>query len=379
MAGRGNNAARRRGPAPKRAARPPAQSARRSRRRRGPRVGPRLPYTGSLALSVFSPLHPGVVPSQLPEGNAFPVKGMVRGNFVTDATTGWLLLIGQTGQSANVMLSWSNVASPVSTSYAVPTLTLADDAGGPASGRAMKVGFTMVNSSPSTSVSGLVYVLPASQRLLLPAAAESMTQANVTAVMTAVKAHPETQIFGANNFVQPRAFFAHVVDDILYSSYEAWQGTETRNDFALHAAIWPGANPSARPMNFFWVYIDSTSLGNTYTVTVEASYYTRWPLGTIMAQNEVPVPLAPLPTVVAQRKVAETTGSTGLELTKQVAGGVWSGMGLPTLQQLGAVYQALPTGSGAAAVKAMRSMSSTGTAGIPFPYKGYGGLLGAIL
>lgn len=374
--------------APKRSPRPQARQPRTRTRARARRVGNLAPYTGQTNLSVFSPLHPGNVPSSMPEGNAFPVRGMVRANFTTDSTTGWLLLIGQTGQSANVMMSWSNIATPATTSYVVPTLALADDAGGPSAGRAMKAGFTMVNSSPVTSVSGLVYVLPASQRLLLPAAATSMTQAHVNSVMTAVKAHPETQIFSAGNFVEPRAFYSHVVDDIQYSTYEAWAGTEARDDYVLHAAIWPGANPSPRPLNFFWVYMDSTTLGNTYTVTVDSAFYTRWSLGTIMAQNETPVPLASLPTVVAQRKAAEQQGSTGHSAGPGIGGAIATGaLGglnefLRPITGLPGLISQLPAGSASKAANLLRAGVSGPSAyfaqGAKVPYAGLG-LLGALL
>jgi hypothetical protein len=174
----------------------------------------------------------------------------------------------------------------------------------------MKFGFQMVNTSPVLNQMGQVYVLPARQRLFVTASPQSgMSLGGWQTFVATIIAHPETKTYSGANFSRTKEFFSHPVDDTAYTSYENWEGTTDVNGFWRHAAVWPGDVSLPRPMNFFWVYFEGVSTSQTYTISCNAAYYTRWPLGTIMAQSAKNVPVASHNAVVSQRLNAETSGT----------------------------------------------------------------------
>lgn len=316
-------------------------------RRAGPRKEQRRPKqtagrpkgTGD----IFHPAHPGLIPSLVCEGSAFPIQDIARA--VTNATSvGKRIIIGtNTGRAGSIWVEVLAQPTPTSGVRTVPLLGDSDTAGGPTSGRAMKFSMTLVNTTNAFHREGRVYTLNANQRFALPAAPSTMTQAQWNEFADAVTAHPKVVAHSAEDFAKPKSLVAHPVDQASYTDYGEWHGTYTLDEFMSHCAIWPGQTPADRPMSTIVVVLDPTANTNNYVVTGEASFYTRWPLSTVMGRSMRKVPTAPADHINRIRDHAENTSSMLRSVGEAVSAGYALASGASAgIRALGSVARGLP-------------------------------------
>jgi hypothetical protein len=243
---------------------------------------------------------------------------MVKHECSTDQDNPQLFLIGNTGRSSTVIMQVANAATPVVTYSSVPTLDVDYDSGGPTSGRSMKVGFKLQNYAPALDLAGAVHVLQSKQRVFLPAAFTSMTQANWSTVIAEIRSHPDSLILSGKELSKGLSFFSHPVDTTAYNEFGRWLGS-SNSTFSSFAATWTSASENPRAMSFYWVVFDKCTPKQDYVFTVHSSYYTRWPLNSVLAQHQVQTPVVRADVASSQRLQAET--QSGVPTPAPVGGG----------------------------------------------------------
>jgi len=221
-----------------------------------------------------------------------------------------LYAITNNGISGSVMCYLHNTATPFTSVYTVPTLSAAASAGGPTAARAMKASLTMVNDTQRLNQGGKVYTLVANQRLRIPAPASTMTQAEWNTLMDEIIAHPHTRAHSGADFVTPKTLVCHPSNIPDYTDFKEFEGTSTVDGFWAGISTAPSPGPvlggvNKRPMSTIFVVFEPPAVDQTYTVTARASWYTRWPLDTIMGQSMKPIPTAPLSTINGAQDQAE--------------------------------------------------------------------------
>lgn len=279
----------------------PKQRARRTRtaprRRFGPRATPTLlvPPMPQVRLPHLDPRNPMPLGVPVSEGSALPVTTVGRFDIPSSTLATRILCIGNTGISASLAAWVDNIAAP---SVTVLNTTMGglnnpgDGGSGPTSGRAMKTGFELINFAQPLSASGQVYILCAKQRLFFPAAPSAMSQGQWASVIGTITSHPDTKLYAAVDFVAPKSFYGHVVDEPAYRDYQNWVGTETVDQFFAHSAVWPSATERDRPMSFFYIVLPAPATGQGFTWSIRNAYYTRWPINTLGSLVSSPVPVA---------------------------------------------------------------------------------------
>lgn len=258
-------------------------------------------------LSTLDPEDLGVVPVSAHEGLAFPITDCIRMD--TNSTTGYqrLFAITNTGNSSTLasyaVFTPSAVAS--TTTFDVPMLMTADTAGGATSGRSMKVSAKLVNTVSALTMAGRVYVLNCNQRVALAAAPSAMTAAQWTTFADTIAAHPDTLALSAAEFRTPQKFVGTVVDGPEYHSYHEWHGATGLDVHAAHWAVWSGSTSAPRPMSTIFILIADPPATQGYNLTLYGSWFTRWPLDTVMGRSMTDVPTVPQTTVNQIQKKAE--------------------------------------------------------------------------
>jgi hypothetical protein len=217
------------------------------------------------------------------------------------------------GNSPTVGAVFNPSAAPAAgTAFTIATLATAAGAGGPTSGRAMKSGVTIINSTNALNRAGQVYILNANQRFEVPSNPAAMTTAHWNAFIAEIKAHPDTRAHTADEFVRPRTFVTHPANEPAYHGYLTWTGTQIPEDYMRHVSTWTGttstSEESHRPMSTLVVILDVASADQSYTLSTRASFYTRWPVDTIMGQHMIHTPVAPQAAINAARLSAQAAG-----------------------------------------------------------------------
>lgn len=300
---------------------PPGPRSRGSRRLRSKRSpGPDLS---------LSPLHPGLIPSLVHSGQAFPISGLSEHEITVGTTARWGAIFTNCGNAGTigVAFSWTKAggATPATVHkiFTLPLLAQSDDAGGPTSARAMKCGIDLVTNTQLLSRGGAVYVLNSSQRFLLGAQPSLMTATQWNDFYDSVVAHPHRQKYDVSDFASPRHFYSHVVDDPRYNDYDEFRGTLTFDQFLAHLSIYPGGTVSDRPMSSIVVLFDTAASNQILGFTSRASFYTRWPLNSVPGQSQVDVPTAPASVLNGLHQAALNHARTAaLTAARNVAGRV---------------------------------------------------------
>lgn len=265
---------------------------------------------------VLSPHHSANVPTLLRTGHALPYSGMIRFDLDISPTQTFLFAITNNGVSGTVasfirgeLVAGAFVANGFF-AYTIPTLALADSAGGPTSARSMKIGVSLVNNTSKFNMGGRVFHLNCQQRIRLAAPPSTMTGAQLSNAINAIKAFPKCVGYSGPHFEESREFTGNVVDNTRYEDFDEFIGTQTVDEFWDHIAIWPGGPtvPGDRPMSTIFLMFTPPAVTNTYTISVRASYYTRWALDTIPGQTMKPIPTADPATINAVHAVAEKVG-----------------------------------------------------------------------
>lgn len=248
------------------------------------------------SLSIFSPSNLSLVPTLLNSGKAFPVSSMVRLNFTVDPGSRYVIIMSHCPTAPNMFMygrtGFGVTAPPTWLTRSAPTLLATPLAGGPTSGRTMKAGMTVVNATNALNAGGRVFVLNSDQRFVLGADPESLTPTQFTNFLDEIVAHPKAREFSGADFVKGNAFHSHVVDAVNYEQYGDWRGQISINDYFEGFAVWPDAVASRRSMSTLIMVIESPTIAQSYTVSARASWYTRWPLNTVLGQSMRDVPTA---------------------------------------------------------------------------------------
>jgi len=120
-----------------------------------------------------------------------------------------------------------------------------------------------------------------------------MTAAVFTSICDTIRGMPNAHPYDNTHYGEQREMSGAVVDSVTYEDYEEWVGTETKDEFWEHIAVWPGSTRRDRPMNTAWIVISPPAFQQTYTISMKASFYTRWGLSTVPGQSQFDVPVAP--------------------------------------------------------------------------------------
>jgi hypothetical protein len=271
-------------------------------------------------LHTLSPHNGALVPTVLRSGEAFPYRGMVRNNLTHAVGDVTIVAITNTGGSGSVMGVLTVSGGVVSRFvFTIPTLAASDDAGGPTSGRAMKAGVSLVNTTQLLNRGGRIFTLHANQRIRLTAAPSAFTVADHTALDQTIKAFPSTREHDGAEFGRPSELSTTVVDHPAYETFSEWRGTDTIDEFFSTFAIWPGSIPDSRPMSTVLISFQPPAVTQTYTITARATFYTRWPLDTIVGQAQTPIPTAPASLINSMHTVADRVATKGLHFAEDVA------------------------------------------------------------
>jgi len=243
----------------------------------------------------MSPFFNTLIPTVINQGRAFPYTGLSRIDFTQLVGDTILIAATNVGIAGTVFttITQNGAGAPFYQVWTIPTIALADNAGGPTSGRAMKVSLGLVNTTPLLNRGGRVTTLNGQSRLRIdnpPSAASLVTFNNI---ISTIRAMPNTQMHDAAHFGEERHMTGSVVDSVTYEDYEEWVGTESVDEFWEHIAVWPLSTRRDRPMSTMWMILSPPALQQTYTVSTKASFYTRWGLSTVPGQSQYDVPTAP--------------------------------------------------------------------------------------
>jgi hypothetical protein len=139
-------------------------------------------------------------------------------------------------------------------------------------------------------------------------------------IVNGIKASPYRRRINGDELVHPKHLIGFSVDNVNYTKFDAHHGTLTANEFFKHIL---GASacdePSPRPMSVVAFIFDPVVDAQDYSVTIRASYYTRWPLTSVPGQSMRNIPTASASIINHVRDHAENTGN---DLAHIVEGGV---------------------------------------------------------
>jgi hypothetical protein len=245
-----------------------------------------------------------LLPASHGSGTAFHHSGMFRAEYTKATTTRVLLAFTNNGFSpmvgSTVIMNTANTEADWSSGYQfiLPLLNAAGSSNSPTSGRATRMGVSVLNSTPALSQGGRVYILNSDSRMSLPTAPTLMNWEQTTALWDSMKAHPDTKAYSGQDYSAPRHYHSTVVDPVKYEAFEEWEqlptGYQPTNTDRFWASIadWGGNSvlTSHRPMSTTFVLLETSTAPQEWTFTARAQYYTRWPLNTIGNANQTQVP-----------------------------------------------------------------------------------------
>jgi len=260
----------------------------------------------------MSPYFNTLIPTVLNQGRAFPYTGLFRLDFTQGVTDTIILAATNNGISGSVLTLGfqTGAAVPAYAVYTIPTIALSDSAGGPTSGRSMKFSMGLNCTTPLLSRGGRITTLNGQSRLSIGTAPSAVNLATFNAIVAAIRAMPNSMSCDATHFGEEKQMSGSVVDSVTYEDYEEWVGTESVDEFWEHIAVWPGSTRRDRPMSTTWMVLSPPAVIQTYTVSVKASYYTRWGLSTVPGQSQFEVPTAPASFINRIQSIASSMADT---------------------------------------------------------------------
>jgi len=291
--------------APANAARPKAAPTPARKQKPGATMGLKIP-------NYLDPICQYPVPTVLSDGKALPHTGMVREHFQHCDGSNWeytLLICQNTGDSGSVAYLVHTDLSGVVLSgsiLTIPTLKESSGSGGPSAARAMKLSVNVVNTTNAMHRAGRIVTLNSSQRL--PGRPNDPAVGELSAVISGVRNSPYSRMTSAQQFTTPQQLISFPVDPVSYSQFHPFRGEILGNDFFDHIFSPPRdhlADQAVRPMSTIVYLFEPTTAVQDYSVTIRASYYTRWPLESVPGQSMQAIPTAPAQIINAVRDNAE--------------------------------------------------------------------------
>ena len=282
------------------------------------------------ALSIWDPLNPTPIPTAVSDGHAHANTGMDRKSFTLLQSERAMLLISNTGTSGMVgaLVQWTPNSTTLTWSNLVlPTLASNGHAGGgPTSGRAMKASVSILNSTTTRKIGGTVLTLNATSRIVWPASTFSdLSVAQADDVFAQIENQAQTRLQTGDHFRTTKGMRCHPCNDVEYTAFRAFH-TATAGDLLNPATLTVGAPVTQadyaladinrfletvstcapvtgsngvtriqepRPMSTICVLFDRPPEPQTYTISARGTYYTRWPMESVMGQHHPPIPTAP--------------------------------------------------------------------------------------
>ena len=269
-----------------------------ARRRSGPQRGAsprpqRIP-------NFLNPMVPIPVPCLLSEGMALPHTSLVSHDFTVGTATTKILVVSNVGNSATVGFLYEVDGSGLllgHTPFVIPTVASSDSAGGPSSCRAMKFSCSVVNCSNALKRGGRVTYLNSSQRLPALGSVSLGGQWDFSGIISGVKSSPYRRRIMGGNLAVAKQLIGFPVDNTSYSRFDNWRGSIDEVEFNEHTlgastanVIGSASSLSQRPMSVICYIFDPVEDIQNYSVTIRASYYTRWPLASVPGQSMKAIP-----------------------------------------------------------------------------------------
>lgn len=268
---------------------------------------PKPPKPAAEPLNLLDPMCPLPMPTLASDGKALPYTGMVSVDFSTSTTNTTCIFLQNTGDSGTCgyMITLSPSGDIIgSQAMTIPTLATRTDQGGPTATRAMKLSGSLVNCTNVMHRGGRVTYLNSSQRM--PQRDTLATPDNFAHVVEAIKASPYRRRITGDQLKDALQLISFPIDNVAYTSFKRFRGTLSTGDICDHifapSEIFTepeGTNHhdqhdqiDVRPMSTICFILDPTQTAQDYSITVRASYYTRWPLATVPGQSMRPMPTA---------------------------------------------------------------------------------------
>jgi len=311
-----------------------------------PRAKPQQRQKTQILPNYLDPMCKAPMPVSLSDGKALAHTSLISKDFKLPAyaMTGspayypgpTILLVTNTGATSTVGVLVQTMVVPGGAMqlredgikqvlFNIPTLAGDALSGHPTSGRAMKFSVSVINNTNALKRGGRVTYLNTFQRLpdIHTGGSETEPTYYWDPIVEAVKAAPDRRRINGDNLVQPTQCIGAVVDNIRYHEFNRWKGTETKLEFLEHVldrATPTGATVlsvlpanSSRSMSTVAFVFDPTDDSQDYSVTVRASYYTRWPLTSVPGQSMAHIPTANTALI---SKIHESAANGAADLVK---------------------------------------------------------------
>lgn len=267
-------------------------------------------------------------PVLVSDGKALPHTGLVSDDFTVGTVNTTVLLVTNTGSSGSVATMFEvapdgSLIAATRQVLTIPTLAASDLENGPSASRAMKFSVSVVNCSNALKRGGRVTYLNSSQRL---PARSAETVGQFSALIAGIKSSPYRRRINADDLKSPKHLIGYAIDQPKYATFSAHRGTLTYPEFLSHVI---GASPTDpvpgdRPMSVCaWVF-DPVEDVQSYSVTIRASYYTRWSLTSVPGQQMRHMPTTTAGHINVVHTHAEETAN---DLTHIVEGGLAATIG----------------------------------------------------
>jgi len=321
-------------------------------RPKGPRTGRNGPRGTNPQYHVHSILHNIKVPTVSFDGDAHQITDIVRMPYTVETanlTDRCIFAISMNGFSSQV--AWQAIWTPGSSLPPVfkggdlPQLKNTWDRGGPTSGRAMKVGASLICHTPLLNRGSGIYVLNCTQRVAFKSTASAppwWTAADLDDLYTKLVAYNQTVPYDATEFRQAKSWSCFPVNSRALEEFHQWQGEgdplgDTITDSIFTSTVGSGLGTEYnRPLSTLFFIFDKVPEPNSFSVTVKGSAYVRYPMDVPMGQNMPPIPTAPPAQINHHRHAAEAwannpvVGAVGAALTAGASGAasaLWANRG----------------------------------------------------
>jgi hypothetical protein len=251
----------------------------------------------------YSPWSHSLVPTTQFEQRALPINVTNRSQVTLTASFSRIVCVSASGSSATLGWTITNEAQPTHGVYNAAMLREDSKNGGPTSGRITKLGCKISNKTKALDIGGEVMVLKTHQRMDMGNDPASMTQAQVDQLIADIYAHPETRLISGHEFKKEQQFFALPRDHTDYVDYREWIGAETL-DQAAGVATTRGTDDQPYPMEAIWLVFQQYGVPCSYQLSIDAAFYTRWPLDHHSSRSMIDIPTAS-PELLAQTQKKE--------------------------------------------------------------------------
>lgn len=284
-----------------------------------PKPGPKPAPKRTMPIKIpnyLDPLCTLPVPTALSDGKALPHTGIVRSNFTTATNQVTLLVVQNTGVAGTVAyrirlnVDGSHHSEALLT---IPTMANGPVNGGPTACRAMKCSASLVNNSNVMHRGGRVMYLNSSQRL--PSRAGPGT-GEFNDILAGIRSSPYSRTISGDSLKTPFQLISFPIDPVAYNQFMPFEGTLVADEFRDYVFSPPwdqGTSFHVRAMSTIVYLVEPTDEPQDYTLTVRASFYTRWPLSSLPGQSMQHMPTAPANVI---NKVRDHAEANAQELVK---------------------------------------------------------------